>query len=68
MNRKTRRILEQKLGQDFPLDQFLALMGYFSHTMKLDVNSFMVFILKRYIPVMYEEYKDLIEGVTDDEE
>lgn len=68
MNRKERRLLEKKLGADFPLDKFLALMGYFSKTMKLDITSFMLFILKRYIPIMFDEYKDLIEEVFEDGE
>lgn len=64
MNRKTQRLLEKKLGVDFPFDKFLALLGYYSKTMQLDVNSFMVYLLKKYIPIHYEEvslYYDFTE-------
>lgn len=55
MNRKARRALEKKLGTDFPLDEFLALMGYYNKTMHLSADEFMVYLLKRYVPVLYDE-------------
>lgn len=61
MNRHARRILEKKLGEDFPLEQFLALMGYYNKSLGLDVNEFMIFLLKKYIPIDYEEHRDILE-------
>ncbi len=43
MNRKTRRILAKKIGEDFLLNKFLALMAYYNKTMHLDVNEFMIY-------------------------
>lgn len=52
-NRKTRRILEKKLGSDFPISEMLALMEYYS---KLDLNieDFFIILLKKYIPIDYK--------------
>lgn len=55
MNRRTRRLLERKLGEDFPFVEFTALLGYYKHTMNLDTTEFMVYVLKRYIPTLYNE-------------
>lgn len=55
MNRKARRVLEKKLGSDFPIDKFLALAGYYNHNLDLDINDFMIFLLKKYIPILYDE-------------
>lgn len=55
MNRKARRILEKKLGEDFPIEEFLALMGYYNKTMKLSADEFMIYLLKRYVPILYDE-------------
>ena len=68
MNRKTRRILEKKLGSDFPFDKFLALMGYYNKVFDLDVNEFMIFLLKQYIPILFDEKKDLINSEVFDYE
>lgn len=52
-NRKMRRILEKKLGADFPITEMLALMEYYS---KLDMNveDFFIILLKKYIPIDYK--------------
>lgn len=63
MNRKTRRILEKKLGQDFPFDKFLALAGYYNKSLEMDLDEFMTFLLKKYIPILYEEKRDIIENM-----
>lgn len=55
MNRKARRLLEKKLGEDFPITEFLALMGYYNKTMHLSTDEFMIYLLKRYVPVLYDE-------------
>lgn len=55
MNRKMKRALQKKLGDDFPLEEFCALMAYYSKTMELTPDSFMIYLLKRYIPDLYAE-------------
>lgn len=55
MNRKMKRVLEKKLGSDFPLEEFCALLAYYSKTMELTPDSFMIYLLKRYIPELYAE-------------
>ena len=50
MNRKTRRILEKKLGSDFPIDDFLFLMEYYSK-LDLTIDELLVLLLKKYVPI-----------------
>ena len=60
MNRKMKRVLEKKLGADFPLEEFCALLAYYSKTMELTPDTFMIYLLKRYIPELYAEKLPLI--------
>ena len=53
MNRKTRRLLEKKLGEDFPLDEMMSLMWYYGK-LDLNVEDFFIFLLKKYIPIEYK--------------
>lgn len=55
MNRHEKRLLEKKLGEDFPLAEFTALLGYYNKTMSLSTTDFMLYLLKRYIPILYDE-------------
>lgn len=63
MNRHTRRLLQKKLGEDFPLSEFCALAGYYKYNLDLNADEFMIYLLKRYIPDLYAEKRDLIELV-----
>ena len=64
-NRKLRRILEKKLGEDFPLAEFLALLGYYNKVQHLDANSFMVYLLKTYVPEHYNKMLPYLENSSE---
>lgn len=51
MGRKAKRLLQKKLGDDFPLDQYLAVLG----ASGLSPADLQIFILKKYIPVEFNE-------------
>lgn len=55
MNRKAKRALTKKLGEDFPLDQMLALMEYYGK-FDLSIEDFFIFLLKKYIPIEYKRH------------
>lgn len=62
MNRHTRRLLEKKLGSDFPLAEFTALAGYYKYNLDLNPDEFMIYLLKKYIPELYAEKRELLEN------
>lgn len=66
MNRKTRRILEKKLGQDFPLDDFIFLMEYYSK-LDLTIDDFMILLLKKYVPIEAKLKRDDFEHYQSEE-
>lgn len=66
MNRHERRILEKKLGEDFPIMEFTALLGYYNKTMKLSSSEFMIYLLKRYIPILYDEKRIYFDDFNDE--
>lgn len=65
MNRKTRRILEKKLGSDFPIDDFLFLMEYYAK-LDLSIDELLILLLKKYVPIeaklKRDDLKDYYEG------
>lgn len=67
MNRKLRRILSKKLGEDFPLDKFFAIIGYYGK-LDLEPTEAIIFFLKTYVPIAYDELDlEHIEEKNEDE-
>lgn len=61
MSRKLKRILQKKLGEDFPIDLYIALLN----ASGLSPADYQIFLLKKYIPVEFKEVFDYEESVND---
>lgn len=64
-NRKMKRELQKKLGNDFPLDQFLALVGHYNARYGWSKEQTTVFLLKVATLDTFKEI--LLEGGFNDE-
>lgn len=64
LNRKAKRILQKKLGEDFPLEQLLELYALYQsehEDEKITLPDYLIKLLKDYIPYLYLEcYDDII--------
>lgn len=64
LNRKAKRILQKKLGEDFPLEQLLELYALYQaehEEEKITLPDYLIKLLKDYIPYLYLEcYDDIV--------
>lgn len=67
MNRRLRRALQSKLGEDFPLDKLLSLYAYYS-SLQLSLEDFILKMLRDAVDSDFENKKEIIERMKTDEE
>lgn len=56
INRKAKRLLKKKLGENFPLDNFLSLYEYQCEFNPCTISDFIVNCLTDYITLHYDEF------------
>lgn len=67
MNRKMRRALQTRFGEDFPLDKLLSLYAYYS-SLQLSLEDFIIKMLRDAVNSDYEDKKSILERMTANEE
>lgn len=67
MNRKTKRLIQSKLGCDFPLDKFIAVYGYYAKSFSMSLDDFIVKVVREYTEAKYEEIAPILERMNDDD-
>lgn len=60
MNRKMKRALQSRLGEDFPLDKLLSLYAYYS-SLQLSIEDFIVKLLREAVENDYTDKISIIE-------
>lgn len=67
MNRKAKRLIQNKLGQDFPLDKLLAVYGYYAKSYNMSLDDFMIKVLREYTEEKYQELAPILERMSEDD-
>lgn len=67
MNRKAKRLIQNKLGADFPLDKLLAVYGYYSKSFSMSLDDFMIKVLREYTEEKYKELAPILERMLEDD-
>lgn len=60
MNRKIRRILQNKFGSDFPVDKLLSLYSYYA-SLNLTIEDFVIKMLREAVESDYSEKEKILE-------
>lgn len=67
MNRKMKRAIQAKFGQDFPLDKLLAVYSYYAKSFEMSLDDFIIKVLREYAENKYEELLPILERMSEDD-